>query len=78
MSDNVVQFPQNKKWILNFIIPDEIRMEGQSSDIYWTFDQNYGTAEVLARSLDEAKKKILDCITIDYWTDINMWTNEEV
>jgi len=78
MSDNVVQFPQNKKWILNFIIPDEIRMEGQSSDIHWTFDQNYGTAEVLARSLDEAKKKILDCITIDYWTDINMWTNEEV
>tara|TARA_A100000172_G_C3032748_1_gene107313 strand:- start:1125 stop:1361 length:237 start_codon:yes stop_codon:yes gene_type:complete len=78
MSDNVVQFPQNKKWILNFIIPDEIRMEGQSSDIHWTFDQNYGTAEVLARSLDEAKKKILECITIDYWTDINMWTNEEV
>jgi len=43
MSDNVVQFPQNKKWILNFIIPDEIRMEGQSPDIHWTFDHNYGT-----------------------------------
>ena len=53
-------------------------MEGQSPDIHWTFEHNYGTAEVLARSLDEAKKKILDCITIDYWTDINMWTNEEV
>ena len=78
MNDNVVQFPHNKKWILNFIIPDEIKMEGQSPDIHWTFEHNYGTAEVLARSLDEAKKKILDCITIDYWTDINMWTNEEV
>ena len=53
-------------------------MEGQSPDIHWTFEHNYGNAEVIARSLDEAKKKILDCIVIDYWTDINMWTNEEL
>ena len=57
---NVINFPKNKKWILNFIIPDEISMEGQSPDIHWTFEQNYGTAEVIARSLEEAKKKILD------------------
>ncbi len=72
----VVGFPEKKKWILNFIIPDEITMEGKSNDISWTFEHNYGTAEVMARSVEEAKKKILQCIEIDSWCDINMWSHE--
>ena len=47
-------------------------MEGQSKDIHWTFEHNYGTAEVKARTLKEAKQKILDCIEIDSWCDIGM------
>ena len=34
LMSNVINFPKNKKWILNFIIPDEISMEGQSPDIH--------------------------------------------
>jgi hypothetical protein len=30
----------------------------------------------MARSIPEAKKKILDCIEIDSWCDINMWGHE--
>ena len=63
----VIKFPEKKKWILSFIIPDEISMEGSSKDIHWTFENNFGTAEVMARSIPEAKKKILDCIEIDSW-----------
>ena len=29
----VIKFPEKKKWILSFIIPDEISMEGSSKDI---------------------------------------------
>ena len=72
----VVKFPEKKKWILSFIIPDEISMEGSSKDIHWTFENNFGTAEVMARSIPEAKKKILDCIEIDSWCDINKWGHE--
>tara|TARA_R100001591_G_scaffold7251_3_gene13642 strand:+ start:204 stop:482 length:279 start_codon:yes stop_codon:yes gene_type:complete len=68
----VIEFPQNKLWTISFIIPDEISMEGQSKDIHWTFEHNYGTAEVKARTLKEAKQKILDCIEIDSWCDIGM------
>lgn len=74
--DNVIKFPEPKKWTLTFIIPDEIRMEGKSTDIHWTFDNNFGTAEVVARTVEEAKKKILNCIEIDSWCDINMWGHE--
>ena len=74
--DNVIKFPEPKKWTLTFIIPDEIRMEGKSTDIHWTFDNNFGTAEVVARTVEETKKKILNCIEIDSWCDINMWGHE--
>ena len=36
----VIKFPEKKKWILSFIIPDEISMEGSSKDIHWTFENN--------------------------------------
>ena len=72
----VINFPELKKWHLSFIIPDEITMEGKSLDIEWQFENNFGTAVVKARSIEEAKKKILNCIEIDSWCDINMWGHE--
>ena len=44
----VIKFPEKKKWILSFIIPDEISMEGSSKDIHWTFENNFGTAEAVS------------------------------
>ena len=72
----VINFPELKRWTLSFIIPDEITMEGRSKDIEWQFENNFGTAVVRARSIEEAKKKILNCIEIDSWCDINMWGHE--
>ena len=40
-----------------------------------TFENNFGTAEVMARSIPEEEKN-LDCIEIDSWCDINMWGHE--
>ena len=61
----VIKFPERMKWTLCFTVPEEVTMEGSSSDISWTFDNGYGTAEVIAISVDDAKRKICKHIEVD-------------
>ena len=73
----VVKFPERMKWTLCFTIPDEVTMEGSSNDISWSFDNGYCTAEVIAVSVNDAKRKICKHITVDQWIDMN-WGSEEI
>ena len=74
----VVKFPERMRWTLCFTIPDEVTMEGGSNDISWSFDNGYCTAEVIAISVDDAKRKIQKHIDVDQWIDMNFWGSEEI
>ena len=74
----VVKFPERMKWTLCFTIPDEVTMEGSSNDISWSFDNGYCTAEVIAISVADAKRKIQKHIDVDQWIDMNFWGSEEI
>ena len=75
---DIIQFPKRMKWILCFTIPDEVTMEGSSRDISWSFDNGYCTAEVIAISVDDAKRKICKHVEVAEWIDINFWSKEEI
>jgi len=75
---DIIQFPKRMKWILCFTIPDEVTMEGSSHDISWSFDNGYCTAEVIAISVDDAKRKICKHVEVAEWIDINFWSKEEI
>ena len=74
----VVKFPERMRWTLCFTIPDEVTMEGSSNDISWSFDNGYCTAEVIAISVHDAKRKIQKHIDVDQWIDMNFWGSEEI
>ena len=74
----VIKFPERMRWTLTFAVPDEVTMEGSSNDISWTFDNGYGTGEVIAISVDDAKRKICKHIEVLEWIDVNFWTSDEI
>ena len=74
----VIKFPERMKWTLCFTIPEEVTMEGSSNDINWSFDNGYCTAEVIAISVNDAKRKICKHIEVDQWIDTNFWYSEEI
>ena len=73
MSDNVIKFPQKQKYTMCFLVPEEFSMTGNSA-IHWTFDNQYGTAEVEARSYEEAKILIENHVPVLEWFDSIMKT----
>ena len=74
----VIKFPERLRWTLTFAVPDEVTMEGSSNDISWSFDNGYCTAEVIAISANDAKRKICKHIEVSEWIDTNFWSKEEI
>ena len=74
----VIKFPERLRWTLTFAVPDEVSMEGSSNDISWSFDNGYCTAEVIAISANDAKRKICKHIEVSEWIDTNFWSKEEI
>ena len=74
----IIQFPKKLRYHICFTVPDEVTMEGGSNDISWSFDNGYCTAEVIAISVDDAKRKICKHIKVTEWIDTNFWGSEEI
>ena len=71
MNDNVINFPQKQTYTMCFLVPEEFSMSGDST-IHWTFDNQYGTAEVEARSYEEAKTLVENHVPVLEWFDNRM------
>ena len=69
LDDKIIPFPSEKEFKIEFLIDEEVSMRGSDKNIHWTIDHNFGTAIVKARTREQAKQYVCDCIDVVEWIE---------
>ena len=69
LDDKIILFPSEKEFKIEFLIDEEVSLRGSDKNIQWTIDHNFGTAIVRARTREQAKQYVCDCIDVLEWIE---------
>jgi hypothetical protein len=69
METKIIQFPNETEYEIEFLIGDDISMRSSTHQIHWKIEYNYGTALVKARTKQQAKEYICECIDVLEWIE---------
>ena len=67
--NKIIQFPKSKEFKVEFLIGDDVSMRSSTRSIHWEIEYNYVTARVHARTKDQAKEFICECIDVQEWIE---------
>ncbi len=65
----VIQFPIEKQFTIEFMLGDDVSMKSSDHEIHWTINYNEGKAVVRARTRQQAKQYITECIKVLEWIE---------
>ena len=65
----VIQFPAEKQFTIEFMLGDDVSMKSSDHKIHWTINYNEGKAVVQARTRQQAKQYISECIKVLEWIE---------
>ena len=60
----VIQFPKEKEYTVEFILADNVSMKSSEHEIHWKIEYNQGVAKLKARTKEQAKQYITECVKV--------------
>ena len=68
-SQKIIQFPSEEEYKIEFLIGDDVSMRSTSREIHWKIEYNYVIATFKARTKQQAKEYIFECMDVLEWIE---------
>jgi hypothetical protein len=65
----IIQFPSEEEYKIEFLIGDDVSMRSSSREIHWKIEYNYVIATLKARTKQQAKEYICECMDVLEWIE---------
>lgn len=65
----VIKFPVEKEYTVEFILADNVSMKSSEQKIHWSIEYNQGIAKLKARTKQQAKQYITECVDVLEWIE---------